>query len=176
MRRKQAAMRSLAKRAMRAAMLRRQLLRPRIGPIGAQDAPLSSGAMKRIVVVADVPWVRNEVHASLTAPDYELIDLEDPTNTAAVALDERADAVVVDLQVGSMGGMAVTRDVRDKAKRTGHGDLPVVMLLDRSADGFLAKRAGAAAWLVKPFTAHEIRTALAGALGDGAAVDAPGGD
>lgn len=120
--------------------------------------------MKRIVVVADVPWVRNEVHASLTAPDYQLIDLGEPERTASVALDEAADAVVVDMQVGSMGGMAVTRDVRDRAKRSGRGDLPVVILLDRAADAFLAKRAGAAAWLTKPFTSHQIRVALDTAL------------
>ena len=120
--------------------------------------------MKRIVLVADVPWVRNEVHASLTAPDYELIDLDVPSETARLAIERKADAVVVDLQVGSMGGMAVTRDVRDRAKRNGYGELPVVILLDRAADGFLAKRAGAAAWLVKPFTAYEIRTAVEAAL------------
>ena len=128
--------------------------------------------MNRIVVVADVPWVRNEVHASLTAPDYHLIDVDDPTDASRIARSEKADVVVVDLQVGSMGGMAVTRDVRDAAIRSGYGPLPVVILLDRSADAFLAKRAGAAAWLVKPFTAHEIRTAVETAVGDEPAVAA----
>lgn len=128
--------------------------------------------MKRIVVVADVPWVRNEVHASLTAPEYSLIDLADPAETASVAIAEKADAVIVDMQVGSRGAMAVTRDVRDAAKRGGHGDLPVIMLLDRSADAFLAKRAGAAAWLVKPFSAHDIDSALRRALGDAPTVAA----
>ncbi len=126
--------------------------------------------MSRIVVVADVPWVRNEVHASLTAPDYELVDLDDPTAAASVAIGENAAALVVDLQVGSMGGMAVARDVRDTALRSGHGRLPVVLLLDRAADAFLARRAGAAAWLVKPFTAHEIRTAVEQALRDETAI------
>jgi DNA-binding response OmpR family regulator len=132
--------------------------------------------MTRIVVVADVPWVRNEVHASLTAPDYQLIDLADPSEAAARALDEGADAVIVDLQVGSMGGMAVTRDVRDRSRRTGHGDLPVVMLLDRSADSFLAKRAGAAAWLIKPFSPYEIRNAVDRAVGATTAAVVPSAD
>jgi AmiR/NasT family two-component response regulator len=38
------------------------------------------------------------------------------------------------------------------------------MLLDREADGFLAKRAGADAWVVKPFQAHQLRLALGLAL------------
>ncbi len=37
-------------------------------------------------------------------------------------------------------------------------------MLDRAADGFLAKRAGADGWLVKPFTARDLREALAEAM------------
>jgi len=120
--------------------------------------------MSRILLVADVAWVRNEVHATLTAPDFEVVDLDDPTAAAATAVGEDFDAVVVDLQVGSMGGMAVTRHVLEVIGLQGHDPVPVVMLLDRAADAFLAKRAGAAAWLTKPFDAHQIRTALDNAL------------
>ena len=120
--------------------------------------------MSRILVVADVPWVRNEVHASLTAPDFELVDLDDPTAAATTALDGDFDAVIVDLQTGSMGGMAVTRDVREQAGLRGLDHLPVLMLLDRAADAFLAKRAGAAGWVAKPFDPHMIRTALTEAM------------
>jgi DNA-binding response OmpR family regulator len=120
--------------------------------------------MSRILVVADAPWVRSEVHACLTAPDFELVDLDDPAAAAATALSGDFDAVVVDLQTGSMGGMAVTRDVREQAGLRGREHLPVVMLLDRAADAFLAKRAGAAGWLTKPFDAHMIRAVLASAL------------
>jgi DNA-binding response OmpR family regulator len=71
----------------------------------------------------------------------------------------RPDVVIVDLQVRNMGGMAVVRDIRatvapEKMPR-------LVILLDRTVDGFLAKRAGADAWVVKPFTDHDLRTALA---------------
>lgn len=122
--------------------------------------------MQRILVVADVPWVRNEVHAALTAPDFELVDIDDPNAAAATAVAEAADMVVVDLQVGSMGGMAVARDVRDVTGANDGERLPVLMLLDRAADTFLAKRAGAAAWLVKPFSSHEIRSAIAAVFVD----------
>ena len=120
--------------------------------------------MSRILVVADVPWVRNEVHASLTAPDFELVDLTDPKAAATTALDGDFAAVIVDLQTGSMGGMAVTRDVREQASLRGLDHLPVVMLLDRAADAFLAKRAGAAGWVAKPFDPHTIRTTLTEAI------------
>lgn len=122
-------------------------------------------AMSRILLVADVPWVRNEVFASLTAPDFEVDDLDDPKQAAPRAVDGDYDLAVVDLQVGSMGGMAVARDIRERAGMKGLEAVPVVMLLDRAADAFLARRAGAAAWITKPFDAYEIRTAISQALG-----------
>lgn len=137
-------------------------------PVGATRRTLSSRNMTRILVVADVPWVRNEVHAVLTAPDFELVDLADPTQAAAETMAQDVDAAVVDLQVGSMGGMAVTREIRSQLILKGKPPVPVVLLLDRAADGFLARRAGAAAWLTKPFSAYEIRTALDTAFSAGA--------
>jgi DNA-binding response OmpR family regulator len=42
--------------------------------------------------------------------------------------------------------------------------VPVLMLLDRTADIFLAKRSGADAWLVKPLDALSIQRAVHGVL------------
>ena len=120
--------------------------------------------MTRVLVVADEAWARNDVHAALTTPDYELTDHEDPATVAGTVADGDFDAVVVDLQVSSMGGMAVTRSVRENNTVRGNDDTPVVLLLDRAADQFLAGRSGAAAWVVKPFTAQELRGAVDGAL------------
>lgn len=115
--------------------------------------------MPRVLVVADEPWIRNEVLAALSAPGYELIHEEDPRLAVARAEEEQPDAAVVDLQVGSMGGMAITRSLRAAAPVDG-GAVPVVLMLDRSADAFLAKRSGAGAWVRKPFTAFELRGAI----------------
>lgn len=116
--------------------------------------------MARILVVCDVGWVRNEVHAALSVGANTLIDHADPATAAATAIESGVDVLVVDLQIGAMGGMAVARDVRAKAER-----LPVVLLLDRKADVFLARRAGANAWVVKPFEARTLRDAVAAAAG-----------
>jgi CheY-like chemotaxis protein len=64
-----------------------------------------------------------------------------------------------------MGGMAVARELRDRDAMAGREFTPVVILLDRAADAFLAKRAGAAAWVIKPFTTAMIREALQQAMG-----------
>lgn len=123
--------------------------------------------MPRVLVVADAPWARNEVHAALTAPGTELVDHTDPATVAETVSAGEFDAVLVDLQVGSMGGMAVARSVREAATVGGAAPVPVVIMLDRKADAFLAKRSGAAAWVAKPFTSHEISVALRRALSDG---------
>lgn len=122
--------------------------------------------MTRVLVVADEAWARNDVHSALTSPDYELIDHEDPKSVANLVAEDSVDAVVVDLQVSSMGGMAVTRAVRENATVLGMEPTPVVLLLDRAADTFLAGRSGAAAWVVKPFTALELRGAVDGAISE----------
>lgn len=118
-----------------------------------------------VLVVADEPWVRNEVHASLTNPDITLVDHSDPTTVTEVLAGDDFAAVIVDLQVGSMGGMAVTRAVREAESLVELGPIPVIMLLDRSADTFLAGRAGAAAWVLKPIASHDLNEALELATG-----------
>jgi DNA-binding response OmpR family regulator len=116
--------------------------------------------MSRVLVVADDPWVRNQVHAALSVGANELIDHDDPATAAATANDESVDVAIVDLQVASMGGMAVTRAIRDREH-----PVPVIILLDREADTFLAGRSGASAWVTKPFTASALRSAVADVTG-----------
>ena len=116
--------------------------------------------MPKILVVSDETWVRNGVHAALTAPAYELVDHVEPATAVQRCLDDDVDVVVVDLQVGAMGGMAVTRAVRAATATGTDLGVPVVLLLDRSADTFLARRAGAAAWVTKPFSAGELEAAI----------------
>lgn len=116
--------------------------------------------MSRVLIVADESWVRNDVHAALSIGMNELIDHDDPATAAATAIDESVDVAIVDLQVSSMGGMAVTRAIRE-----GEDPVPVVILLDRDADTFLAGRSGASAWVTKPFTASALRAVVAEVTG-----------
>ena len=125
---------------------------------------LYSSSMPKVLVVTDAAWVRNEVHATLTAPGFDLLDHSDSSDAAEQAVAEDVDVLIVDLQIGAMGGMAVTRAVREATGSAETPGLPVVLLLDRSADTFLAKRSGAASWLVKPFTSHELQAAVDSAL------------
>lgn len=117
--------------------------------------------MPKILVVADTPWVTNDVHAALGLPGFELHNHADPRTLTDAVAEVEPDLAIIDLQVAAMGGMAMTRALKESAYSSGSAELPVILLLDRSADAFLAKRAAADGWLVKPFTAAELRDAVA---------------
>lgn len=120
--------------------------------------------MSDILVVADETWVLNDVRAALSEPRYTLHEIADPREVTDRIETTLPDAVVVDMQIGSMGGMAVTRAVRDAAAVERVTAPPIILLLDRDADAFLAGRSGAVAWVRKPFSAYELRAAIDGAL------------
>ena len=74
------------------------------------------------------------------------------------------DLVVLDLQIGNMGGIATCIDLRHEAGAGRLPDVPVLMLLDRQADVFLARRSGADGWVVKPLDAFSLRRAATAIL------------
>lgn len=116
--------------------------------------------MDAILVVADSRWVVNDVLAATSRPG-RTVDVEsDPRAAVDRLAGGHYDAAIVDLQVGSMGGMAVTRAIKDAVATGAAEPVHVVLLLDRSADRFLAGRAGADVKVLKPFVPQELRAAL----------------
>ena len=63
-----------------------------------------------------------------------------------------------------MGGMAVTRSSPREHDSAGRHPYACGAPARQGADKFLAGRSGAAAWVVKPFTAQELRGAVDGAV------------
>jgi DNA-binding response OmpR family regulator len=114
-------------------------------------------AVSDLLLVADLPWVADAVRAALSDAAGNLTVTADPAAAPALALEQGAAVVLVDLQVGSMGGMAVTRALRAAARAAGVSPPAVVLLLDREADAFLAGRAAADGWIRKPFDAFALR-------------------
>jgi DNA-binding response OmpR family regulator len=117
--------------------------------------------MDAVLVVADSTWVVNDVLAAVSEPGITVEVLDDPRRTVDLLSERRYGAVIVDLQVGSMGGMAVTRAVRDAMANGTIDPVTTVLLLDRQADVFLARRALADVHLLKPFLPQDLQAALA---------------
>lgn len=116
--------------------------------------------MEDVLLIADDVRVRDSVEAALAGPRSKVVTVTDPRSAVQRALETNPNVILVDLQVGSMGGMAIVRALKDAFAVGGVPEVPLVMLLDRPADNFLADRAGASSWVVKPFTAQELRAAL----------------
>ena len=84
------------------------------------------------------------------------------------SLQERAaDLVVTDIQVGSMGGFAIAMELLLEAGAGRLAPTPLLVLLDRRADVFLARRTGVAGWLVKPLDPLRTRDAVQAILSGG---------
>jgi len=113
--------------------------------------------MPTILAASDAPWVRDHVRAALVGPGFEVIEVERGRDVRTVVGDRRPDLVIVDLQIANMGGMAVAIDLRLEESGGRPPHVPILILLDREADRFLARRSTADAMLVKPIDAGTLR-------------------
>jgi DNA-binding response OmpR family regulator len=125
-----------------------------------------------VLVASDSPWVHDDLRAVLEAPGTTVRSVRSGAEVRPAVEEELPDLVVLDLQIGNMGAMAVCVDLRleEGAGRLDH--VPVLLLLDRRADVFMARHSGAEGWLVKPLDPIRLRRAAA-ALLDGARWEDP---
>ncbi len=123
--------------------------------------------MFKFLLVADTESVTAELGSALGPLASEIIEVADGRLVRDAVESYNPDLVVLDMQVSSMGGMAICLDLR--LEESG-GRLPhvnVLMLTDRRADVFLARRSGAEGYLVKPLDPIRIRKAAKLILGGG---------
>ena len=113
--------------------------------------------MTTILVAADGAWVRDQVRAALVGPGQELIEVDRGQDVRDVVAARLPDLVILDLQIGNMGGFAVAIDLHLEASAGRLPDVPVLLLLDREHDRFLARRASVEGGLVKPIDAGTLR-------------------
>lgn len=117
----------------------------------------------KVLLATDADWLVEEVVAALGGPDTTFTVTSEGRQVSRLvgerAVGDRFDLGIFDLQIGSMGGMAVTMALRLDASSGQVPALPVLMLLDRFADVHLARRSGAEGWIVKPLDPLRLRRA-----------------
>ncbi|MGD9997279.1 MAG: response regulator [Ilumatobacteraceae bacterium] len=113
-----------------------------------------------ILVATDADFVLDEIVATFAGPETSFTVCREGRSVAKVVAERTPDIAILDLQIGSMGGMAVTMALRldESADLLPH--VPVLMLLDRRADLHLAKRSAADGWVFKPLDALTLRRAV----------------
>jgi DNA-binding response OmpR family regulator len=120
-----------------------------------------------ILIATDATSVYQDLSSVLAAPGINIRWLRSGHEVRAELDREPADLAIVDMQIGTMGGIAVALDIRLEADAGRMLPCPVLLTLDRRPDVFLARRAGVAGWLLKPLDPIRVRKAVA-ALLDGA--------
>jgi DNA-binding response OmpR family regulator len=113
-----------------------------------------------VVVAADGAWIRNQVQTALAGPDLEIIEVDRGQAVRDLVASTHPDLVILDMQIANMGGVAVAIDLHLEASAGRAPQVPILLLLDREHDRFLAKRAAADGELVKPIDAGTLRRAV----------------
>ena len=127
--------------------------------------------MADVLIATDSEHLFRELNSIIGGPDITVRGVESGVQVLPAVNEEPPDLVVLDLQIGNMGGMAVCLDLRLEEGMDRIPRLPVLMLLDRRADVFLARRADAQGWLVKPLDPLRVRRAIRAVLDGGTFYD-----
>jgi DNA-binding response OmpR family regulator len=131
------------------------------------DPTVTLDAVPDILIATDAASVYNALHSVLSTPGTTFRWVRAGQDVRLELDRQDADMAIVDLQIGTMGGIAVALDIRLETDAGRLSGCPVLLTLDRRADVFLARRAGVDGWLLKPLDPIRIRRAAAAILGGG---------
>jgi len=115
--------------------------------------------MPTVLLATDANWIFDEVDAALGGPDTAVYRVRNGVDVVPAIKELEPDLVVLDLQIGNMGGMATCMAIRHEETADRLPITAVMMLLDRAADVFLAQRCEADGWLIKPIDSMRLRKA-----------------
>ncbi len=113
----------------------------------------------KILIAAEAEWIRDQIRGAFVAPGQGVIEVTRGRDVGATVAAENPDLVILDMQIGNMGGVAVAIELHLDAEEGRVPVVPILLLLDREADRFLSKRAAADEVLVKPLDAGTLRRA-----------------
>ncbi|MCU4186220.1 hypothetical protein K6U06_17780 [Acidiferrimicrobium sp. IK] len=123
--------------------------------------------MPDVLIATDADSVYEDLWAVLGGPGTTVRWVRNGADVRPALAAQPADLAIVDMQVGAMGGVAVALDVRLEQDAGRLDPCAVLLVLDRRADVFLARRSGVAGWLIKPLDPIRIRRAVAAILAGG---------
>ncbi len=133
--------------------------------------------MPNVLVATDADSILHAIDAALGG-SHTVFRVRKGADVAAAVAEVDPLVVLLDLQIGNMGGIAACLDLRLEERAGRLGTRRILILLDREADIFLARRAEADGWLVKPLDAFRLRRAVTAVLDvgvytEGLPADAP---
>ena len=129
--------------------------RPAATPTTAEEPP-----KPRILVVDDDPHTLRQVRDALTKADYAVSVTAEPGEIAGLVRSRRPRLVLLDLMLPGTGGIELMGEVPELA------DLPVIFISGYGRDETIARafEAGAADYIVKPFSPTELTARVGAAI------------
>lgn len=122
----------------------------------------------KILTVDDSAIVRKIIRSAAQVLDSELEEAENGYDAMSVLekLDGKVDLILLDWNMPGMNGLEVLKRVKDHEK---YRAIPVMMVTSESQKESIveAVRAGAAHYMVKPFTMDELMKRIMECLGKG---------
>jgi len=128
----------------------------------ADDDDLTAGDRKiALLVIEDDENISTAIQEYFSRAGYSVTTAEDGVAGVQAALNERPDAVVLDLMLPKMDGLAVCRELREKAAY-----IPILMLTakDDVVDKVLGLEMGADDYITKPFSLRELEARIKSVL------------
>ena len=113
--------------------------------------------MSHILLATDSDDVAEETFSALAAFGTTVSRVRKGQDVRPVVKKLEPDLVILDLQIGNMGGVATSIDLRHEAQAGRLKEVKIIMLLDREVDKWIATEAKVDAELVKPLNAMKLR-------------------
>lgn len=110
---------------------------------------------KTILYVEDNELNRKIVRDLLKRTSYNLIEAHDGEAGVAMALEQRPDLILMDIQLPKLSGIEATRKLRAQSA-TAATPIVAITSFALSGDDQKAKDAGATAYLAKPYSPFDL--------------------
>jgi DNA-binding response OmpR family regulator len=123
-------------------------------------------AVSDVLIATDADWIYDEVDAALADDESRVVRVRTGREVSAAVDQVQPGLIVLDLQIGNMGGIATALNLEQEFEDRDTLRPPILLLLDRPADVPLARRTGIEGWMVKPLDSFRLRRAARALLAD----------
>jgi DNA-binding response OmpR family regulator len=116
------------------------------------------GRQQTILVVDDETTVREVVRRYLELEGFRVIEADNGPLALHLLHQDKPDLIVLDIMLPGLDGFTITRSLREPARSSESGSVPIVMLTARSeeADRIMGFELGTDDYVVKPFSPREL--------------------
>ena len=118
---------------------------------------------EKILIVEDEPRNRRLLEMTLKAKGYTLLEATDGGEALDIAVRERPDLILMNIQLPKVNGLAVTKKLRELPE---FGRIPIIAITGYAMKGDKERaiKAGCDAYLSKPINTHELPGMIAAML------------